>query len=265
MKVILTEETIRKALHESIDEMILEEELLQEWGESFKKAWNGVKNAAAMYMDWRTNGQWNRKYGIRVNGNTKTGELYYLNKWFNYYKEKLNDIIYKANTPDRRDEYDLWERDPNNPNKETKKINRYDYTGIEGALNYAKTYCTPQNFNDYIKALNPDRESVWHINTYIQNYITKQAINNNLKAVLNNLNIATFYSSNVFKQYLAMNRQKQQEKEKQRRVNNNSNQPVQPFNFDGNRKDKFGWFLGKDANGKNIRIYPNDTSQAEFV
>jgi len=96
MKVILTEETIRKALHESIDEMILEEELLQEYkpGNLFKKAWNGVKNAAAMYMDWRTRGQWNRKYNIQANGNGFAIGSYYLQKWLKTHYNRLYDIVY---------------------------------------------------------------------------------------------------------------------------------------------------------------------------
>ena len=276
MKVIITEDIISNALNESIDEFMLEEGafdgISKWWNKPYMqkvrngvgKVWNGIKDAASMYMDKKTNGQWNQKYGIYVNGNTKSGELFYLNKWFNYYRQKLNSIIYNANTPDRRDEYDLYERDPET-GKEFMKRNKYDYAGINGALNYAKTYCTPQNFNDYIQTLNPDRESVWHINTYIQNYINNQAKNGNLKAVLNNLNIYVFYSSNEFKQYMAMNRKKQQEKEKQRRINNSNKLPVQPFNYDGKQKDKLGWFLGKDANGRRIRIYPMNTTQAEFI
>jgi len=289
MRVVITEDIIRKALNESIDEFILEESMINEkWGDAVKGVWNGAKkvgnwlnNAAAMYMDGKTNGQWNQKYNTYVNGNTKTGELFYLSKWLNYYKQKLNNIIYQANTPDRRDEYDLYERDPDT-GKEFMKRNKYDYTGIDGALNYAKLYCTPQNFNDYIKALNPDRESVWHINTFIQNYINNEAKKGNLKAVLHNLSIYVFYETKEFKQYLAMNRQKQQKKEKQRRINNSNKQSIKQPNSTNNTPvpnnkngtfnyskiecpQKRGWYYSTDAYGRNILVNSNNPTQAEFV
>lgn len=230
MQYIVTEDTIKRALDESINEFMINEG----WGDAFRSAWNGVKNAAAMYMDWRTNGQWNKKYGVYVNGNTKMGELYYLNKWFNYYREELSDIIYKANVPNRRDSYDIWERDPKT-GKETMRKNRYDYVGYEGAIEYAKQYCTFQNFNDYIRTINPDRYSVGYINSYIYNYITKPALQGikNLNLILNNLNINTFYASDQGKKYLEMNRaQQQKHRANMRQQSSNSQRPQaqQPSN-----------------------------------
>lgn len=223
MKVVITEDIIRNALNESIDEFMINEGV----GDAFKGVWgyakkagNWLKNAAAMYMDKQTNGQWNQKYGIYVNGNTKTGELYYLNKWLDYYKQQLNNIIYRANNPTQRDEYETWERDKNNPNKEYKKVNKYDYVGVNGALAYAQKYCTFQNFNDYVRSISPKRENVQLINTYIYNYITKQATNKNINAVLNNLNIGTFYSSNEGQEYIKMNRGQQQKDERRNRIQN---------------------------------------------
>lgn len=293
MKVVITEDIVRNALNESIDEFMLEEGWFG--NTMLGKVWNGVKNAAAMYMDARTNGQWNKKYGIHVNGNTKSGELFYLNKWLNYYKQKLNDIIYSANNPDRRDEYDVWERDPDTK-KETMKRKRYDYVGIEGAIEYAKNYCTFQNFNDYIKSISPERENVKLINTYIFNYITKQARQRNLKAVLNNLNIGTFYSSNEGQQYLKMNRNEQQSQQQKRRQDtqnawndratakqqsrqavNNQQQPIPdnsngtftlPTNrypYNGPNKQYKGWVYSTDKNGSRIVVNPNNPKQAAFV
>lgn len=299
MRVVITEDIISRALNESIDEFMLEEDMINEkWGDAVKGVWNGlkkagnwVKNAAAMYMDRETNGQWNKKYGIYVDGNTKMGELFYLNKWLKYYNQKLNNIIYQANNPDRRDDYELWERDPKTK-KETMKRRSYDYTGVDGALEYAKRYCTFQNFNDYVKAISPNRENVKLINTYIFNYITKQANNRNIKAVLNNLSIGTFYSSKEGQQYLSMNRSQQQNQQAQRRQNiqnawnnRNANQPQQQpqqqpvpdnangtftlpttrYPYNGPNKQYKGWIYSTDKNGSRIIVNPTDQSQAAFV
>lgn len=225
MNKVITEDIIKQALNESIDEFMLEEA----WGSGLKNWWNNSPNAqkiknvgnslwngVKMYMDYRTNGQWNQKYSQYVNGNTKMGELFYLNKWLSYYKQELNSIIYKANNPSKRDDYELWTRNPDN-GEETMRKNRYDYVGVNGAIAYAKQYCTFQNFNDYIRAINPDRESVKYINSFIFNYITKSANKNDLNTVLNNLNINVFYSSKYGKDYLEINRKEQQTAQADRR------------------------------------------------
>ena len=283
-RTVITEDIISRALNESIDEFMLEEgawDGLKNW---FNKLGNtkfmrGLNNAVNMYMDYKTNGQRNQKYGAYVNGNTKYGELFYLDKWFKYYKQQLNNIIYQANNPSQRDEYETWERDKNNPNKEYKRINRYDYVGVNGALKYAQKYCTFQNFNDYVRGISPDRMSISYINTYIFNYITKQAQNNNLKAVLNNLDIVTFYSSKQGQMYLKMDRSKQQNARKdakQRLSTKSKQQNQQPtpeangsFNYNPNTIDygigKYStWKPSKDANGMNILVNPQNPTQAVF-
>jgi hypothetical protein len=69
-----------------------------EEGQWLNNAWNtvknGVKNAAAMYMDWRTNGQWNRKYNQHAKGSGYFVGAYYLDKWFKNHYNRLQDIIY---------------------------------------------------------------------------------------------------------------------------------------------------------------------------
>jgi len=98
--MVITEYIIRKALDESINNFMLEEGggwdglvksrpgiMAKNIGKSL---WNGVK----MYMDYRTNGQWNRKYNQHVKGNGFTVGSYYLNKWFNKHYDKLQNIIY---------------------------------------------------------------------------------------------------------------------------------------------------------------------------
>lgn len=249
--MIVNENIIRNALNESIDEFLLEEGAfygLKNWwnnsanGQRVKNGlssvWNNVKNAAAMYMDKQTNGQWNQKYGIYVNANNKMGELFYLNKWFNYYKQQLNNIIQQADNPSQRDEYDLYERDPKT-GKETIKRRKYDYVGINGALLYAQQYCTFQNFNAYIRNLSPKRESVTVINTYIQNYITKPANQKNIKAVLNNLNISVFYGSQEGQQYIMMNREHEQKNTRRNRIQNAWNNRKQQQQMTGKKGQNY--------------------------
>ena len=89
--MVINEDIIKRALDESIEEFMINE---ANWGKAFDNAWNGVKNAAAMYMDWRTNGQWNKKYNIHAKGNGNTIGSYYLNKWFQTHYYKLQDIVY---------------------------------------------------------------------------------------------------------------------------------------------------------------------------
>ena len=96
MDSIITEDIIRKAVNESIDEFMLEEggawEALKNssLGKVGKGLWNGVK----MYMDARTNGQWNRKYNQQVKGNGATVGAFYANKWFDMHYRRLQDIMY---------------------------------------------------------------------------------------------------------------------------------------------------------------------------
>lgn len=192
MKVILTEETIRKALHESIDEMILEEELLQEWGESFKKAWNGVKNAAAMYMDWRTKGQWNNKYGIYANGTGKTTEMYYLNKWFNWHVKQIQQLEYRNQNPsDNTHRQRKVEVDPNT-GRETYIKDEYDDQTIQ---EYAERNITEKNFNDWIGRRVRNRQALGIIDKYItscQQQIIKSPY---AETAINCLNTAAFMSA----------------------------------------------------------------------
>ena len=97
MRVVITEDIIRNALNESIDEFIINEgfgdAVKGAWGYA-KKAGNWLKNAAAAYMDKKTHGQWNKKYGIHVQGDNMQVGHYYLKKWFERHYNRLYDIIW---------------------------------------------------------------------------------------------------------------------------------------------------------------------------
>ena len=106
MRVVITEDIISRALNESIDEFMLEEGWLGDKWNGFKnntiagkwltKAGNWLNNAAAMYMDGKTGGRWNRTYNTQAtgNGNNVSVGTYYLKNWFEKHYRRLYEIIY---------------------------------------------------------------------------------------------------------------------------------------------------------------------------
>ena len=173
MRVVITEDIIRNALNESIDEFMINEAMLNEfnWGNAVKGAWgyakkagNWLKNAAAMYMDKQTNGQWNNKYGIYANGNGKTTELYYLNKWFNTHLNNIRQIEYRNNTPSA---------DFSKSREYVERNGERVYTDTEiqekDIQTYVKRNITPQNFNSWIGNFIKDRQALELIDNYILN------------------------------------------------------------------------------------------------
>ena len=160
MKVIITEDIIRNALNESIDEFIINEGWFND--SMLGKVWNGVKNAAAMYMDNRTNGQWNNKYGIYANGNGKTTELYYLNKWFNTHLNNIKQIEYRNNTPSAD-----FSRNREYVERNGERV--YTDTEIQekDVQTYVQKNITPQNFNSWIGNFIKDRQALKLIDDYI--------------------------------------------------------------------------------------------------
>ena len=139
MRDIISEDIIRKALDESIDEFMMEEGFegfkglknrWNEWGNKWNnkkqkwnnkkqeylknhpkvqnavnrtgKAWNGFKNYAAMYMDAKTNGRWNQQYNAHAQGNSRSVGLHYLDGWLQKHYKRLQDIIYGEYYGDRK-------------------------------------------------------------------------------------------------------------------------------------------------------------------
>lgn len=106
--VTITDDIIRKALNESIDEFIINEsgawDSVKNWATKWglDKAWNGIKNFAAEYMDKKTNGQWNRKYNIQAKGKGAFVGTFYMEKWLTERYRRLYDIIYGNYYGDRR-------------------------------------------------------------------------------------------------------------------------------------------------------------------
>ena len=122
-RTVITEDMISRALNESIDEFMLEEGFgdglknlsnklsgygsaikngLKRFGntkvgQALKNAGRGLNNAVNMYMDYETNGQWNRKYNSYakdLGGNNKAIGSFYLQKWLDKHYRTIQDIAY---------------------------------------------------------------------------------------------------------------------------------------------------------------------------
>ena len=282
MNVIITEDIIRNALNESIDEFILEEGMLgngfkglQNWwnngnGQKIKNglsnAWNGYKNFLAMYMDNKTNGQWNNKYGIYANGSGKTTELYYLQKWFGYHLDEIRGIARRVQDPSSFSKTEIeWERDSNDPTKQRSTQTIYKYEDIP---TYAKNMITPYNFNMWIKNFIKDRESLRAIDGYIE-YCSKHI--NDINSAIKLLNVTSFMSSKLGQYYLKRDKESQVKSNPTQKASQQSNNPV-PNNKNGTFNygkiecpQKRGWYYSTDAYGRNILVNSDNPTQAEFV
>lgn len=200
MSRIITEDIINNAINESIDEFMLEEG----WGDAAKWAWNGLKklgkgigNAAKLYMDYRTNGKWNRKYGYYNSGNDATTEMMYLQRWFNYHLKAIQRIEERISDPSYNDtETFKWKDNGNGKRTAVQTINKSN-----DVQSYAQRYINANAFNRWIKNTLQDREPL----ECIDNYITKYCSNiTNFKNASQVLNLYNFYASDEGKEYLEL-------------------------------------------------------------
>jgi hypothetical protein len=195
--MIVNENIIRNALNESIDEFLLEEgafDGLKNWwnksanGQKVKNGlsnvWNGVKNGVAMYMDSQTDGQWNNKYGIYANGNGKTTELYYLNKWFNTHLENIRKIEYRNNTPDAD-----FSKSREYVERNGEKVYTDTEIQYDDIKKYVQNNVTPNNFNNWIGNFIKDRQALELIDNYI---LECQRSVNDLQSAMKWLNTGSF-------------------------------------------------------------------------
>lgn len=231
--MIVNENIIRNALNESIDEFLLEEGWMS-------NAWNGLKNsklgkagswlkdAAAMYMDKKTNGQWNKKYNIYANGNGKTTELYYLNKWFDWHLKQMQSVAH------------------NNPNSKS-NISKYVAKNIN-----------PNNFNNWAGQYIKNRMGL----KCIDNYIIKCQQNiTDSESASKYLNVWSFMSDPEGQEYTNLNgkdlsdaRQEHQNNVQamnQQDMQNQLNAKKQTINHIKERIDNCKDFLN------NLSVYPN--------
>ena len=189
-RTVITEDIIRNALNESIDEFMINEEMLQEynWGNLFKGAWNGLKNAAAAYMDKKTDGRWNQKYNIYVNGNSKYAEMYYLNKWFNWHLKQIQYIAHSGPNRGASDDI-MWNKDGTGIQR------RNNYNNVE---QYVQKNITPDNFNGWAGQYIENRRGLKCIDEYIQD--SAKHINN-IDSAEQYLNVWNFLNSPKGQEY----------------------------------------------------------------
>lgn len=196
--VIITEDIIRKAVNESIGEFMINEK----WGDSIKKVGNFLKNAAATYMDWRTGGDWNAKYGIYNNSTGKTTELYYLNQWFNWHVEQIQRLAQRNVNPND----DSYRERSYKYNDKNEKI----YTEVEDNYRdinqYVKANIHAENFNQWIGNRIPNRQAIKVIDDYINEIGQgKQPKIVDAKTAAYYLNIGTFQKLKGEKYFNATN------------------------------------------------------------
>lgn len=183
----ITEDKIRGALNESLNEFMLEEGLGNSMlGKLGKGIWNGLK----MYMDWRTNGQWNSKYGMYANGNGKVVLLRYFAKWLKSNHDCLQNLSGAGQIKSPMDMYNK-----NNRAKRFKGDPRFDPEA------YLYNICTPTMFLRWIRQYNRDvtNESIAAFSDYISKYIVSQ---HKIEDALYYLNIYAFYETPEGKQYI---------------------------------------------------------------
>jgi len=221
MRVIITEDIVKKALNESIDEFMLEEGWFgnawnslkgSQLGQMAGKAGNWLKNAAAMYMDARTNGQWNNKYGIYANGTGKMTEMYYLNKWFGAHLNNIRQIEYRNNTPNAD-----FSRSREYVERNGEKV--YIDTEIQekDVLTYVQKNITPNNFNTWVGKFIKNRQAL----ELIDKYITDCSKNiTDLQSAMKWLNIGSFTSSTQGQEYLKTKQSELGNQRKQYELNN---------------------------------------------
>ena len=175
MRVVITEDIIRNALNESIDEFMINEG----FGDAIKGAWNGLKtaghwakNAAAAWMNKKTHGQWNKKYGIYVDGNDKGAETYYIGQWLSWHLGQIKSIAVSG------------------PNR--------NYNNIE---QYVQKNINPDNFNNWAGQRIQNRQGLECIDKYIQDCADNI---NDIKSAEKWLNVWSFIGSDWGKQYLEL-------------------------------------------------------------
>ena len=208
MKVIITEDIVRNALNESIDEFMLEEGMLgngfkslQNWwnnspnAQKIKNAGNSLWNGVKMYMDYRTNGQWNNKYGQYANGAGRTTEMYYLNKWFNYHLNEIKDVARYSQNPNRAQKEIEWKYNEKGEQVGTQKISNYG--SIE---EYVSENINPQNFNLWIRNYIQDRKALQCIDNYIIECYNEIK---DLNSAIKKLSVYSFMESDAGKEYIA--------------------------------------------------------------
>jgi len=228
MNQLITEDIIKRALDESIEEFMLEEgggwNNFKQWaGKVGGNLWNGIRNGVANFMNKRTGGQWNQKYGIYAdysnnsiqskNGFQFAKKLYqeasYFEKWLNTHAKNINDILNSKEGP----EYEMYDEYTKNSNGvRTYKDRRFK--GTTGATAYIKTYCTYDNFYRYVAQYFPDYGGNANINNYIVNYITAEGLAPQI--VLRNMSIAKFNKSDEGKAFYNTNMKTKNEDQKQR-------------------------------------------------
>jgi len=234
MNKVITEDIIRKAINESIDEFMLEEA----WGgmnglKNWSNKWGlnnlgrGIRNWAANYMDKRTGGKWNAKYGIYDDNTYKSirsenpldyfndlmTETKYLRTWFDTHAKNANDILNYKDGPT----YSKYGK--------SNFFNSSVWMGVSGATQYIKTYCTYQNYLEYTQRYFTDYQGNEYIEGYINNEI--QPLAEQPQKAIQKISFGAFNWSQYGKDFYNQSRQDRNEYlDKQQKENQYQATPV---------------------------------------
>ena len=182
------EDKIDKIINESINEFIINE---TSGRDTLKKIGGSIKNAVYNYMDRKSNGEWNTKYGKfmdygSINANTKLSwkQEYrlckVLMKWIDFHRAKLSNLLMGQ---DRNGGLSSDENESGNTESKTNYAEKY-----------AKSYINVQNFENFTRKYFSAFEMP--TGSSFENYITKLqkiAQGGNIGLLIRELTYSNFY------------------------------------------------------------------------
>ena len=157
--MLITEDIIDNAVKQSINEFVVNEVFntpgARKLGNVFGKVGRGLKNMVYNYMDKKTNGAWNNKYGRytdygTINAGTKLSWMQeyrlcqVLSRWIDYHRTRISNMLASQ-------EKDLnIQMQINNKNKNDKNSDEEEKKVIT-ADEYAKALVNVENFENFTR------------------------------------------------------------------------------------------------------------------
>lgn len=160
--MLITEDIIDNAVKQSINEFVVNEVFNTPGARKLRnavgKVGRGLKNMVYNYMDKKTNGAWNDKYGKytdygAINAGTKLSWMQeyrlcqVLSRWIDYHRTKISSLL----SSQERD-LNMQMKNSNNNNNNVNKNGYYeDENKVITADEYAKALVNVQNFENFTR------------------------------------------------------------------------------------------------------------------
>lgn len=158
--MLITEDIIDNAVKQSINEFVVNEVLntpgaWERLKNKFAKTGRGLKNMVYNYMDKKTNGAWNDKYGKytdygTINAGTKLSWMQeyrlcqVLSRWIDYHRTKISNMLASQ-------EKDLNIQMQINNKKKNDKNSDEEENKVITADEYAKALVNVENFENFTR------------------------------------------------------------------------------------------------------------------